>query len=155
MNPRIENLADLRAEIQLLKLQKAEQELFFVQKRESIKKTFSSPLGFFRNIKSVLGLGSHKSLLKNSGNSHDSDWTTTLARVVIPFLLNKTILRGNGLIIKSLLGLISQRVISGDNINKIKVSGWIDKATGWINSLKKSDKKKKVDYGIPPDSETY
>jgi len=155
MNPRIENIEDLRAEIQLLKFRKAEHELYFVQKKESIKKTISSPLVFFKKIKSFLG-GKSQTGLSNSSTPHDSDWATTLARVVVPFLLNKTLLRGNGLIIKSLLGIISQKAINGETVNKVKVAGWIDKASSWINStLKKSEKKKKIDYGIPPDSETY
>ncbi len=155
MSPRINNLEDLRAEIQLLKFQKAEHELYFVQKKESIKKTFSSPFNFFKQIKSFVGGKSQTGLTSNAAR-HDSDWTTILARVVVPFFLNKTILRGNGLVVKSLLGLISQKAINGETFNKIKVAGWIDKATGWVNStLKKSEKKKKIDYGIPPDSETY
>jgi hypothetical protein len=155
MSKRIENIEDLRAEIQLLKFQKAEHELYFVQKRESIKKTFSSPFDFFRNVKSFLK-GKSEAGPGNTSARHDSDWTTAIARVVVPFLLSKTILRGNGLMIKSLLGLISQKAISGETFNKVKISGWIDKATHWVNStLKKSEKRKRVDYGIPPDSETY
>lgn len=156
MNQRIENIEDLRSQIKLLKLQKAEHELYFVQKKDSIKKTFSSPLTFFKNMKSFFGLGADSSNINQTGAQHGSDWTTVLARVVVPFLLNKTVLRGNGLVIKSLLGLISQKAISGETFNKFKFAGWIDNASNWINStLKKSEKKKKIDYGIPPDSETY
>lgn len=155
MSTRIENIEDLRAEIQLLKLQKAEHELYFVQKRESLKKTFSSPFDFFRNVRSLLG-GKPETGTGNVSARHDSDWTTVIARVVVPFILSKTILRGNGIMIKSLLGIISQKAINGETFNRVKISGWIDKATHWINStLKKSEKRKRVDYGIPPDSETY
>jgi hypothetical protein len=155
MSTRIENIEDLRAEIQLLKFQKAEHELYFVKKRESLSKTFSSPFEFLRNVKSFL-TGKGGPGQGNTSVKHDSDWTTVIARVVVPFLLSKTILRGNGLMIKSLLGIISQKAINGETFNKVKISGWIDKASHWINStLKKSEKKKRVDYGIPPDSETY
>lgn len=157
MSSHIQNIDDLRAEIKLLKLQKAEHELFFSQKRESIKQTFSSPISFFRNFKSLLGLGSSQSGFSKDGNLHQSsDWTTNIARLVIPFFLNRTLLRGNGVLVKSILGLISQKAINGDTFNKVKISGWIDKATHWVNStIKKPRKKQSIDYGIPPDSETY
>lgn len=157
MSSHIQNIEDLRAEIKLLKLQKAEYELYFSQKRESIKQTFSSPFAFFRNIKSLIGGGSFSKNLSDNGASHQSDWFTNMARIVIPFFLNRTILRGRGVLVKSLLGLISQKAITGDTFNKDKIANWIDKATNWINSTIKKPKKKKqpVDYGIPPDSETY
>lgn len=157
MSSHIQNIDDLRAEIKLLKLQKAEHELYFSQKKESIRQTFSSPFAFFRNIKSLIGSDSSRSNFIKDGASHQqSDWATSIARLVIPFFLNRTVLRGKGVVIKSLLGLISQKAINGETFNKVKIASWIDKATNWVNStIKKPRKKQRVDYGIPPDSETY
>ncbi|QEK52391.1 hypothetical protein FYC62_12560 [Pedobacter aquae] len=64
-------------------------------------------------------------------------------------------LRGNGLFLKSVLTLISQRAINPQNVNQYKLSNLIDKVSSWINSTIKSKKKQDVDYGIPPDSETF
>lgn len=152
MKARITNYDELKAEIYSLKIRRTEQELYFLQKKEKIKNMFSSPLNFAKSLIGIRNSGDNKqSALHKSG-----DWATSFARIVVPFLLNKTLFRGNGVLIKSLLAMFSQKVISGDNVNQGKIIGWIDGVSNWINSSLKKKKKRKIsDYGIPPDSETY
>lgn len=147
---RIENLTQLRAEIALLKQKRVEQELYFANKKEEIKQAFSSPFAFLKKSGEFLGLR------KGSSSSVSSDWATALSRVVIPFLLNVTVFRGKGKLLKSLLTIISQRAIKPSVFNKENVMGVATKAVNWINDfISKRKSKKSNDYGIPPDSETY
>lgn len=144
----IESLEQLRAEIQLLKQQRAEQELYFVQKKDNIKEALNSPFTFIKKLGLFLGV--------NRSTPATSDWSTALARFVVPFILNRTILRGKGALLKSILALISQRMINPSVINQNKLANMAGKLSDWIGAfLQKSRKKKTVDYGIPPDSETY
>lgn len=148
---RIENLEQLRAEIQLLKQKRAEQELYFIQKKENIKEAFNSPFTFIKKL--GLFFGVNKST-KTSGIS--ADWATALARFVIPFILNKTLLRGKGAMLKSLFALISQKAINPAIFNQGKIMGVAGKVSEWIGDfISKTKRKKRMDYGIPPDSETY
>jgi len=142
---RIENLQQLQAEIELLKLKKAEQELYFKNKKESIKASLKSPFTF---IKKITGL------LKNNDNIH-ADWATALARVSIPFLLNKTLLRGKGAVLKSILTILSQKAINPAIFNQNKLMSVVDKVSDWVGKILPKRRKEAVDYGIPPDSETY
>lgn len=79
--------------------------------------------------------------------------SSKIMSVVLPLLLNKTIFRGSGLITKALGALISGKV--GQSLDAESLSGIFN----MIKSVfTKKDKKKEVafvDYGIPPDSETY
>ncbi|ADY53319.1 hypothetical protein Pedsa_2778 [Pseudopedobacter saltans DSM 12145] len=144
---RITNLQQLEAEIELLRLRKAEQELFFKEKKERFNEALKSPFTFFKKA---------SRFLTNNQNIH-SDWATALARVSIPFLLNKTLLRGKGALLKSILTLISQKAINPAIFNQTKLFGAVEKVSDWVSKIMPKKKKKEtdVDYGIPPDSETY
>jgi len=148
----IENIQQLRAQIKSLRLQQAEQELYFLKKKQSFKDAIESPFTFLKKIGSFLGFNTPK---QHGINPKNADWVTSLARILVPMVLNKTLLRGNGLFLKSVLTLLSQRVINPQNVNQNKLSSLIDKASSWINSTLKSKKKPTIDYGIPPDSETF
>lgn len=143
---RIENLQQLQAEIELLKLKKAEQELYFKNKKESFRASLKSPFSF---IKKITGL-----LKNNDNNSIHADWATALARVSIPFLLNKTLLRGKGAILKSVLTLLSQKAINPAIFNQDKLMGAVEKVSDWVGKILPKKRKEALDYGIPPDSET-
>lgn len=149
---KIENLEQLRAQIAVLKLKKAEDEIYFNQSYQKIKGVVETPARWFNNALSFLGLNSSegdKSKIK-------ADWITSAGRIALPFLLNKTILRGSGFFTKAIISLISQKTVNSKNFNKDVLSHWIDNITGWIESTSKDKKKaKNIDYGIPPESETY
>jgi len=67
--------------------------------------------------------------------------------------LNKTILKGRGFLVKTLVTIFTQKIINGKMINQEILVKWVDQLTEFINSKTKSSKVK--DYGIPEDSETY
>lgn len=79
--------------------------------------------------------------------------SSKIMSVVLPLLLNKTIFRGSGIITKAIGALVSGKV--GQSLDAESLSGIFNMIKSIFN---KKDKKKEVafvDYGIPPDSETY
>ena len=153
---KIDSLNHLRTEIMLLKLKKTDEELFLNQKFLKISKAFTSPISFIKGGLELMGVKGNK---ENKSTTTHADWVTNFGRIAIPFLLNKTVLRGRGMFLKTAISLLSQTTINSKNLNKNVLSHWIDKATYWINVSKHSAKKKAAekdnDYGIPPESETY
>lgn len=79
----------------------------------------------------------------------------SIMSMVLPFLMNSTLFRGSGFITKTLVGLASNKV--GKTLDAEHLSAIFNS----IKSLFKGSKKnidatpQHVDYGIPPDSETY
>lgn len=144
---RINNLEELRAEIELLRLKKSEQELYFKEKKARFNEALRSPFTFIRKA---------GKFLTNNDNIH-ADWATALARISIPFFLNKILLRGKGPFLKTILTFLSQKAINPAVFNQGNLLGIVDKVSDWVNKILPKKKKNKVavDYGIPPDSETY
>ncbi|MBW4888097.1 hypothetical protein KXQ82_00155 [Mucilaginibacter sp. HMF5004] len=136
----INNINDLRAEIALLKVQKTEQEA-------AIKKHFSSPSAIFSTIFSGFSSNPAKDNLFNV-----EDLVALASRLFLPFALNKTLFRNSNFLVKMLVNLVSQK--ASGIINHETVSTVWDKIRSFI-PLGKKDKKKPVDYGIPPLSESY
>lgn len=156
METQIQNLQDLKTRIAFLELKQLDDELVIKQKFQSIKDTFTSPLKFLKKIGSMVGIFHNNGIITNSSSSKKADWVTNFSRVFIPLFLNKTLLRNRGIIVKSLVSILSQRTVNSMSFNKNVLISWIDKATDFINSTKKKVKPTKdVDYGIPPESETY
>lgn len=75
--------------------------------------------------------------------------------MVLPFIMNTTLFRGSGFLTKTLVGLASNKV--GKSLDASHLSAIFNSVKSWFGG----DKKKKeqapvhVDYGIPPDSESY
>jgi hypothetical protein len=141
MSEPINNITDLRVEIARLRVVKTEQEI-------AIKQHFSSPMAIFNTLFS--------SSDKDKGGIFKMDDLISMAsRFVLPFALNKTIFRSSNFIVKTIVGLLSQKAsgfINEKNLGSVwdKVKGIIPKK--WTN---KADKTKPIDYGIPPLSESY
>ena len=75
--------------------------------------------------------------------------------MVLPFVMNSTLFRGSGFITKTLVSLASNRV--GKSLDAEHISGLVNSVKSWFggNKRKKDKSTAYVDYGIPPDSETY
>jgi len=76
--------------------------------------------------------------------------------IVLPFLMNRTLFRGSGFLTKTLVGLASNKV--GKSLDAEHISAIINSVKSWFGGSKKAKTEKipqHVDYGIPPDSETY
>lgn len=79
--------------------------------------------------------------------------SSKIMSVALPFLLNSTLFKGSSIITKALAALVSGKV--GKSLDAENLSGIFNMVKSFFA---KKDKKKEVafvDYGIPPDSETY
>jgi len=139
----IRNISDLQGEIARLKESEQKQSVAIGVRF----KTFSSTISTLRTLfpQNITADG------KTSG-FFDQDLVGLISRFVLPFTLNKTIFRNSGFIVKTLVGLVSQKAshfISEDSV----LSVW-DKVKHLFN--KKSKKENISDEkGIPPLSESY
>lgn len=142
MDATINNIDDLRFEIERLKVSKKAQEI-------AIKSHFNGPVAIFTTLMSFFS-SSASSLEGLLGNQ---DLFGLLSRFILPFTLNKTIFRHSNFIIKTLVGLFSQK--ASVFINKDNVSSVWDKIRSMLPGKKEATKKVAPDYGIPPFSESY
>ena len=140
----IKTLEDLHLQITLLKADyKAKETMLKADSKNYIKqfsifniiKKYATPNGFFKL-------------------DEKTNISSKIMSVVLPMLLNSTVFRGSGLITKALGALISGKV--GKSLDAESLSGIFN----YVKSLfagknKDKEKVKFVDYGIPPDSETY
>lgn len=133
MDTSINNASELKAEITRLKMVGEEQSI-------AIKARFSTPSALFHTIISIFPKSP-----EGKGGFFNQDIFGLLSRIVLPLTLNKTIFRNSNFLIKTLVGFLSQK--ASHLVNENVVTGAWDK----VKSL--FDKKKPVDYGIPPESE--
>ncbi|WP_017257405.1 hypothetical protein [Pedobacter arcticus] len=149
MGTEITNLAQLKARIAFLEIKKIDDEIYFEQKFESIKNKVHHPFKFVKDMVSAIVFGGNTTGLANA------DWATSLGRIFFPLFLNKTLLKNSGVIMKTLVSLVSQKAINYSVFNKDVLSGWIDSVTDFVKSKTKKEKRYGIDdYGIPPESET-
>ena len=80
--------------------------------------------------------------------------SSKLMSMVLPVLMNSTLFRGSGFITKTLVGLATSKV--GKTLDAEHLSAIYNSVTGLFKSKKKKVKSAAyLDYGIPPDSETF
>ena len=76
---------------------------------------------------------------------------------LLPVLMNNTLFRGSGFITKTLVGLATSKV--GKSLDAEHLTGIFSNVKSWFGGAKKKIAAKRqvgfVDYGIPPDSETF
>jgi hypothetical protein len=77
----------------------------------------------------------------------------TAMSLLLPMFMNKTIFRGAGFLTKAAVGLISGKV--GKSLDAEHLSAIFNSVKSWLGKKKEKKDKKFIDYGIPPDSETY
>ncbi|MFN0256032.1 hypothetical protein [Pedobacter ureilyticus] len=145
-NKDIKSLAELQVEISRVKVTYQLKETQLKDDTKAYIKQFS-PLNL---IKDFLNPQSLKKL------DDKTNLSGSIMSLVLPLLLNKTVFRGSGFITKSIAALVSGKI--GKSLDAESLTGLFTKAKSLFSSL--TSKKKKtdvnfVDYGIPPDSETY
>lgn len=139
----IRTLDDLHAEVQRLKTD-------YIQRGEMIKVDAKTYVQQFTLGGLIKKYATPSGFLKFDEKTNIS---SKIMSVVLPLILNKTIFRGSGIITKALGALVSGKV--GQSLDAESLSGIFNMVKSFFN---KKDKKKEVtfvDYGIPPDSETY
>lgn len=77
----------------------------------------------------------------------------TAMSLLLPMFMNKTVFRGAGFLTKAAVGLVSGKV--GKSLDAEHISAIFNSVKGWFGKRKDKKDKKFIDYGIPPDSETY
>ena len=138
MNAIIKNSWDLKEEIVRLRAQEQVQ-LAAIQDR------FNSPAAVFSTIYSVFPKGNHTG--ENKSNIFNQDFVSIISRFLIPLTLNKTLFKNSGFLVKTLVGLVSQK--ASGYVNEESVGGLWDKAKALIASFtKKENVEKRYPYSM-------
>jgi len=138
----IRNISDLRGEIYRLKELTKEQ-------NTALGERFKNPVALFSTVKSLFSKRVDPD--SKSSSFFDQDLVGLISRFVLPFTLNKTIFRHSGFIVKTIVGLVSQKAshfITEDSVTSV----W-DKVSSFFKGKAKNDKA--VHKGVTPLSETY
>lgn len=140
MEKSFSSLAELRAEIDFLKVKQFKDE-------EALKEGFKSPSA----ILSIFKSDSKKSFTQDL---MQQDIFTNISRILLPLLLNGVFFKKSGFITKTLITFLSQK--AAKQVNSHKVTDILDKFTNMFKGNGKPQRAAAIrDYGIPPDSETY
>lgn len=143
-NRNIQTLSELQQEIQLLKadyrhkgVMIKEDAVAYVKQFTigNLLKRYATPSGFLKL-------------------DEKTNISSKVLSIALPMVLNSTFFKGSGLITKSIAALVSGKI--GKSLDAESLSGMFNGIKSLFSSKKKKDKDVKfVDYGIPPDSETY
>lgn len=109
MDLTVKNINDLQSEIIRVEKLKQQQEI-------DLKQRLRSPSSVFSAVMSLFPKSGDK---PNSTNIFNQDILGLLSRVVLPFTLNKTLFKSSGFLVKTLVGLLSQKAsgyVSQDNV---------------------------------------
>lgn len=141
----IRNLEDLHAEVASLKAEYTMQEDILLSDTKVYLKQFT--LGGF-----IKKYATPSAFLKIDDKLNLS---SSVMSFVLPFIMNTTLFRGSGFLTKTLIGLASNKV--GKTLDAEHLSAIFNSVKSWFTGSKKKKTKEgaDVDYGIPPDSETY
>jgi len=149
---KIKNLDDLRAEIARLKMLAGEQEQYLSDQYRLFNNKVEAPARFFKSLFSWLpGADVAKGLFAK--REEGGDWVSKALRIGLPVVLNRLFLRKAGLLKRAIVTILSQQ--AAGSLNKENVSSLINKLADFVRPSGKRRRHKHVDYGIPPDSETY
>ncbi len=138
----IKNINDLRLEIDRLRGLEREQSIALGQR-------FSSPSALFSTITSLFTGSPRTDGTKSS--FFDQDIVGLLSRFVLPLALNKTLFRNSNFIVKTLVGLVSQK--ASHFITEDSVAGIWDKIKTLFH--RKEPEETPEHKGVPAFSETY
>ncbi|MEZ2339300.1 hypothetical protein AB6735_26885 [Mucilaginibacter sp. RCC_168] len=111
MDVSIKNISDLQEEIARIRVIEARQ-------GEELAKRFNSPSAIFGSIMSLLNAGNRDG--DDQPSIFNQDFFGLLSRIVLPVTLNKTLFKRSNILVKTLVGLVSQKAsnyISGDSIH--------------------------------------
>ncbi|RYG18936.1 MAG: hypothetical protein EOO07_07865 [Chitinophagaceae bacterium] len=141
----INTLDDLHAQVQLLKTD-------YMQKGETLKVDAKAYVKQFTLGNIIKKYATPSSFLKLDEKTNISG---KIMSVALPMLLNSTLFKGSGIITKAISAIVSGKV--GKSLDAEHLSGIFNAVKSLFTSKKAKAEEKVsfVDYGIPPDSETY
>lgn len=179
---KINNLTELRQELQLLKAQASEQEAYLSEQYDLLKQKVDAPVRLMNNLISwIPGVDVAKELIGNKAGKGEGDWVSRIFSAGSATVLNRLFLRRAGFLKRILLTAVTQQTASLVNqdraVSAIKwLANWIrgkedheidDESTESQTDLKRKKKFSKrsnrkttdsvaasPDFGIPPLSET-
>jgi hypothetical protein len=140
----IQNLEELQAQLFMLKTGSKVKEQLLKENLKLYVKQYT-----FGNLMKKYVTPSN--LLKVDDKMHIS---SKLMSFVLPVLMNSTFFRGSGFMTKALVGLATSKM--GKSLDAEHLTSLFATVKGWFKKDKKDTQPKMhVDYGIPPDSETF
>ena len=150
MRIKIQNIDDLREEVVRLEVVRTEIETELKVEAQKITSKIRIPLMLLRKLNNFFAGSKDKSRTKDG-----VDCVTIIFSIGLPLLLNRFLFPKSGFIVKSIIELISQT--TAKTVNTDLIVEIIEKVSQWIKSTGSRNKKEEemVDYGIPPDSESY
>jgi len=133
----IQNVNDLKVEIARLKNQEVEQAV-------ALKARFSSPAAIFSTAMSLFPKSPTVDGVKNE-SFFSQDFLGLISRIALPLTLNKTIFKHSNFLVKTLVGILSQK--ASHYISEDSVTGIWDKAKALFNKFTK--KKEEAEAPAP------
>jgi hypothetical protein len=134
METPIRNIFELRSEIGRLKNIETEQAI-------ALKTRFTGPSAIFSTFMSLFPKSPTVDGVKGAG-FFNQDFLGIISRFALPLALNKTLFKRSNFLVKTLVGILSQK--ASHYISEDSVGGIFDKAKNLFNNLfKKNDKKEK------------
>ncbi|MEB0263683.1 MULTISPECIES: hypothetical protein [unclassified Mucilaginibacter] len=135
METSIRNIFELQGEIGRLKNLEARQAV-------ALKTRFSGPSAIFSTVLSLFPKSPMVDGMKDSG-FFQQDFLGLISRFVLPLALNKTLFKHSNFIVKTLVGILSQK--ASHYISEENVTGVWGKAKGLFENLfKKKEKETEI-----------
>jgi hypothetical protein len=142
METPIRNVHDLKVEIARLKNLEIDQSV-------ALKARFSSPSAIFSTMLSIFPKSPTVDGVRSAG-FFDQDFLGLISRIALPLTLNKTIFKHSNFLVKTLVGILSQK--ASHYISEDAVGGIWSKAKGLFNQITKKKGDKEI---IPAYSKYY
>jgi len=130
----IQNVNDLKVEIARLKNQEVEQAV-------ALRARFSSPAAIFSTAMSLFPKSPTVDGVKNE-SFFSQDFLGLISRIALPLTLNKTIFKHSNFLVKTLVGILSQK--ASHYISEDSVSGVWGKAKALFNKFTKKKEEPEV-----------
>jgi hypothetical protein len=138
MDLHITNISDLQAEIFRLKALEKEQTI-------ALKSRFNSPSAIFSTVLTIFPRSNDTDAIKGTSIFHP-DMLNLVSRFILPLALNKTLFKHSNFLVKTLVGLVSQK--ASNYVSEETVTGVWDKAKALFAKFTK--KKEDKDYKRAP-----
>ncbi|RFZ92382.1 hypothetical protein D0C36_13205 [Mucilaginibacter conchicola] len=138
METPVRNIHELQVEIARLKNLETHQSV-------ALKARFAGPSAIFSTVLSIFPGSSTVDGIKNAG-FFKQDFLGLLSRFVLPFTLNKTVFKHSNFLVKTAVGLLSQK--ASEYISEDAVTGVWGKAKNLFNGLFNKKKKDKAEVTV-------
>jgi hypothetical protein len=138
METPIRNIFELQGEIGRLKNVETEQAV-------ALKARFSGPSAIFSTVLSLFPKSPAVDGIKGSG-FFNQDLLGLVSRFALPLALNKTLFKNSNFLVKTLVGILSQK--ASHYISEDSVGGIFGKAKGLFNNLFKKKEQKEKEAAI-------